>query len=52
MSHLCVVHTDETQPTAALTTEEDSGVSLQVLLKVLEGLHIYEHTHTLVSPHS
>lgn len=26
MSHLCVVHTDETQPTAALTTEEDSGV--------------------------
>lgn len=45
MSHLCVVHTDETQATAALTTEEDGGVSLKVFLKDSEVMHIHKHTH-------
>lgn len=45
MSHLCVVHADETQLSAALITEDDSGVSLKVLLKVSEVLHVNTHTH-------
>lgn len=44
MSPVCVVHTNETQVTAALPTEEERG-GPKVMLSVSEVLHVYQHTH-------